>query len=78
MHTELQKAYDFSIKGVAAKITLAMAILSSIRFLVDVYQLTPARLLTNILRTYQVVFHTCVDVLLIWLPTDCLLGAKTF
>ena len=68
MNAELQKAYDFSIKGIIAKITLAMAILSSIRFLVDVYQLNAARVLANILKTYQVVFHTCVDVLLIWLP----------
>lgn len=68
MHSELLKAYNFSIKGVIAKITLAMSILSSIRFVVDVYALTPARLLANVLKTYQIVFHTCVDVLLTWLP----------
>ena len=65
---EFTKAYDFAIKGAFAKISLAMAILSAVRFMVDVYQLAQARLLANILKTYQVVFHTCVDILLIWLP----------
>ena len=45
-----------------------MSILSSVRFFVDVYQLPLSKLIANILKTYQVVFHTCVDVLLIWLP----------
>jgi len=68
MDPELKKAYDFAIKGVVAKISLVMAILSSVRFIVDVWQLPLVRLLANILKTYQVVFHTCVDVLLIWFP----------
>lgn len=65
---DFQKAYDFSIKGVVAKITLAMSILSVVRFAVDIHRLHLHALLANILKTYQVVFHTCVDVLLIWLP----------
>lgn len=68
MSPELKKAYDFAVRGTAAKITLVMAILSSVRLIVDVYELPLAKLLANILKTYQVVFHTCVDILLIWLP----------
>jgi hypothetical protein len=65
---DFKKAYDFSVKGVIAKITLAMSILSVTRFTVDVFRLPLNALLSNLLKTYQVVFHTCVDVLLIWLP----------
>jgi hypothetical protein len=68
MNSDLKKAYDFAVKGTVAKITLVMAILSSVRLILDVYELPLAKLLANILKTYQVVFHTCVDILLIWLP----------
>lgn len=66
--SDLARAYDFSIKGIVAKVTLLMSILSTVRFFVDVYRLPLNTLVANILKTYQVVFHTCVDVLLIWLP----------
>lgn len=66
--SDLKKAYDFSIKGVVAKLTLGMSALSTVRFFVDVYRLPLHAIVANVLKTYQVVFHTCVDVLLIWMP----------
>ncbi|WP_233834546.1 hypothetical protein [Paraburkholderia sp. ZP32-5] len=65
---DLRKSYEFSVKGTTAKITLVMSILSVVRLIVDLRRLPLSALLANILKTYQVVFHTCVDVLLFWLP----------
>jgi len=67
---DLRQAYDFSIKGIVAKITLAMSTLSVVRFIVDIHSLPVTALLKNILKTYQVVFHTCFDIIFIWLPFE--------
>lgn len=65
---ELKEAYNFSIKGTVAKITLVMAILSCVRLAIDIHQLPMAKLLEYILKTYKVVFHTCFDVIFFWAP----------
>jgi hypothetical protein len=65
---ELKEAYNFSINGTVAKITLAMAILSCVRLAIDIHQLPMTKLLENILKTYKIVFHTCFDVIFFWVP----------
>lgn len=65
---ELKEAYNFSIKGTVAKITLAMAVLSCVRLAIDIHQLPMVKFLENVLKTYKVVFHTCFDVIFFWVP----------
>lgn len=65
---ELKTAYRFSMKGVVAKITLIMAIVSSVRLVTDVFRLPLPGFLSKLMYFYEVIFHTVIDAALKWLP----------
>lgn len=51
-----------------AKLTLIMSMVSLVRFFIDIFQLSMTEVLANIIHSYQVVFHTCFDLLFFWVP----------
>ncbi|NML32656.1 hypothetical protein [Paraburkholderia antibiotica] len=64
MNSKISASRTGSRSRVQRPITLAMSILSVVRLVVDLRQLPLGKVLANLRKPYQVVFHICVDVLL--------------
>ena len=61
-------SWQIAAGNYVAFIATLMASLSFIRVIIDIYQLSISVFLTNVLKTYVVVFHTMFNVAFFWLP----------
>ena len=67
---ELKAAYRFSLKGLVAKITLIMSVISCVRLVVDIFHISLLVFFSRFVHLYQVIFHTSLAPLFKLLPSD--------
>ncbi len=67
--TELKAAYRFSIKGVVAKLTLIISVMSCVRLVADIFHISLLFFFYKLIHLYQSIFHTSLDPLFKLLPS---------
>ncbi len=66
---ELRAAYRFSVKGVVAKLTLILSVVSCVRLAVDIFRISLLGFFTKLIRLYQVILHTSLHPIFKLLPS---------
>ncbi len=54
---ELKAAYRFSVKGVVAKLSLIMSVISCVRLVVDIFNISLLSFFSWLIRFYEAIFH---------------------
>jgi len=68
IYKEIKLAYNFSIKGTYGLLTLILSVISVLKVLLDLISLKVIIVITNLIRVYKLLFHTCFDVFFFWIP----------